>query len=483
MEAYETLLPNNSNDAELITNMIGAAVALGQNEKVRDYSEKLLRVRPNAQAGLAGMISAAMARGDFKSAAQQGAQLVKVAGKSFEGWFNLGVAYQKTNRLEQAGQAYAEALKLRPDNALAYANLGATLHERGDLPEARKAYERALQHGPENTTALWNLAIVQERLGNPAESREMHRESWWRWIRSARKPGSASAICACCGATPAGSIEPFRVCVSKRPEWLEALVNLGLAQRRTGDMESAKATFAQAAACHPQSIDALRGLAAVATDLGDYVLALDAEAKLDQLGERIPELNYNIGILLQQSNLQEDAARSYRRATEEKPGFAEALLNLGHALQALGQAGRGSRLLATSGGSQAGTGGEVFLGKNSEFRIRGGGPRPLLRLQPLHAYWILMLALHGLGHSRYQQRAGVRLRASQSMILGIGRSRAALIRPVKRHAHLHAILRDVHARIHQERQHHDDENNTDHYRFVHAPCLSAKKLPMRRNLL
>ena len=58
---------------------------------------------------------------------------------------------------------------------------------------------------------------------------------------------------------------------------------------------------------------------------------------LDQIGERIPELDYNIGILLQQSNLQEEAARSYRRATEEKPDFAEALLNLGHALQALGR--------------------------------------------------------------------------------------------------------------------------------------------------
>ena len=114
-------------------------------------------------------------------------------------------------------------------------------------------------------------------------------------------------------------------------------MNLGIAQRRTGDKEGAKVSFTQAAARHPHSVDALRALAAVAIDQGDYVLALDLEARLDQLGERIPELNYNIGVLLQQSNLQEDAARSYRRATEEKPGFAEALLNLGHALETLGQ--------------------------------------------------------------------------------------------------------------------------------------------------
>jgi tetratricopeptide (TPR) repeat protein len=104
-----------------------------------------------------------------------------------------------------------------------------------------------------------------------------------------------------------------------------------------GDFDAAKTSFTQAVTCHPQSADALRGLAAVAVDQADYVLALDAETKLEQMGERIPELNYNIGVLLQQANLQEEAARSYRRATHEKPDFAEALLNLGHALQALGQ--------------------------------------------------------------------------------------------------------------------------------------------------
>jgi tetratricopeptide (TPR) repeat protein len=114
-------------------------------------------------------------------------------------------------------------------------------------------------------------------------------------------------------------------------------MNMGLAQRRLGDLEAAKASFTLAVEHHPQSTEALRALSAVAVDQGDYALALEAEAKLDGLGERIPELNYNIGVLLQQANLQEDAARSYRRATEEKPDFAEALLNLGHALVALGQ--------------------------------------------------------------------------------------------------------------------------------------------------
>ncbi len=70
------------------------------------------------------------------------------------------------------------------------------------------------------------------------------------------------------------------------------------------------------------------------------------------------------------------------------------------------------------------------------------------------------------------------------MILRIGGRGAALVGAVKRHAHLDAIFRDVHARIDQERQHHHDENHSDGNCFVQRLrlCVSAKKLPMRRNL-
>jgi tetratricopeptide (TPR) repeat protein len=40
---------------------------------------------------------------------------------------------------------------------------------------------------------------------------------------------------------------------------------------------------------------------------------------------------------LQKSGQLEDAARLYREALEERPGFAEALLNLGHVLKSQGR--------------------------------------------------------------------------------------------------------------------------------------------------
>ena len=87
----------------------------------------------------------------------------------------------------------------------------------------------------------------------------------------------------------------------------------------------------------PHSIDALRGLAALAVEREDLDRALDLQAKLIEAGERTPELFYNTGLLLQRSGQIEDAIRLYHEALAERPNFAEALLNLGHALKAKGE--------------------------------------------------------------------------------------------------------------------------------------------------
>jgi len=51
----------------------------------------------------------------------------------------------------------------------------------------------------------------------------------------------------------------------------------------------------------------------------------------------MPELSYNVGVLLQDAGRTDDAAKALERAVQAKPGFGEALLNLGHVLKGLGQ--------------------------------------------------------------------------------------------------------------------------------------------------
>ena len=110
-ELYRKLLPANANSAELLVNLIALSTARKEDGKVKEFAERLLKLRPQSRQALQGLAAVALGRGDYSAAVQHCSQLVKVAADSYEGWFNLGVAYQKTGRLEQAGNAYREATR------------------------------------------------------------------------------------------------------------------------------------------------------------------------------------------------------------------------------------------------------------------------------------------------------------------------------------------------------------------------------------
>jgi tetratricopeptide (TPR) repeat protein len=114
-------------------------------------------------------------------------------------------------------------------------------------------------------------------------------------------------------------------------------LNLGICCWNMGDHEGASRAFEAVLAANPDSLDALRGLAALAVEGKDFDQALVHQARLIEKGERSPELFYNTGLLLQKSGQLSDAERLYREALQERDQFPEALLNLGHVLKGLGQ--------------------------------------------------------------------------------------------------------------------------------------------------
>ena len=87
---------------------------------------------------------------------------------------------------------------------------------------------------------------------------------------------------------------------------------------------------------NPESIEALRGIAEIAVLKADHPAALDACRRLIAI-QREPEYLYNAGVLFHRQGLLEEACRFYEQALAERPEFAEACLNLGHALSALGR--------------------------------------------------------------------------------------------------------------------------------------------------
>jgi tetratricopeptide (TPR) repeat protein len=125
---------------------------------------------------------------------------------------------------------------------------------------------------------------------------------------------------------------------------VEALLNLGLACWKFEDLDAATETFNRVFAIQPKNIDALRALTAIAIERKDHKRAWELHQKLSAQGERSVELSYNLGLLLQSAGENKLAAECYQAAIEKKPDFPEALLNLGHALKAVGKEDEAKRV-------------------------------------------------------------------------------------------------------------------------------------------
>jgi tetratricopeptide (TPR) repeat protein len=135
----------------------------------------------------------------------------------------------------------------------------------------------------------------------------------------------------------AGSVDSFEICVKRRPDWIEALLNLGLACWKFEDLETANATFERVLALQPLNPDALRALVTIAIERKDHQRAWTLYLRLSDAGDTSHAIPFNLGLLLQQAGEHEQSAQCYRAVAELAPDFSPALLNLGHALKAMGK--------------------------------------------------------------------------------------------------------------------------------------------------
>jgi tetratricopeptide (TPR) repeat protein len=335
-ECYQKLLCGEPRSEELLANIISLAISHGDRELLDRYSQRLLEIRPAAPLALEGSALSAFERRDFFAAFRCCAALVEARPTYFAGWFNCGVALQKLGQTERAADAYAHAASLDPQSAEAFLSWGTVLHELERWEEARGAYERALALAPGFRTALWNLGLLCESRNELRKAEGLYfrliehhpdaQEAWFRLGYVRLQLGDFRA-----------SIEAFQTCVALPQKCPEALLNAGIAKWRMGEIEAAKETFRQGQGSLTTSSEALRCLAAIALQQQEYEQALTLHEQLLELDQANGDVLYNLALLLQKRGRPADAVRYYRRAVALRPDFPQALLNLGHALMALGK--------------------------------------------------------------------------------------------------------------------------------------------------
>jgi tetratricopeptide (TPR) repeat protein len=93
--AYEVVLASNPNCEETLSNLIALGIETEDLDRVRDYSQRLLKISPQSPAALQGLATVALERQDHHAAARYCDRIVQLAPDCLEGWHNLRVALDR----------------------------------------------------------------------------------------------------------------------------------------------------------------------------------------------------------------------------------------------------------------------------------------------------------------------------------------------------------------------------------------------------
>lgn len=93
--AYEGLLTRDPDSEEILSNLIALNVETQDLDRVRDYSQRLLKTSPQSAAALQGLATVALQRQDDHAAARYCDRIVQLAPDCLEGWHNLRVAFAR----------------------------------------------------------------------------------------------------------------------------------------------------------------------------------------------------------------------------------------------------------------------------------------------------------------------------------------------------------------------------------------------------
>jgi Tfp pilus assembly protein PilF len=211
---------------------------------------------------------------------------------------NLGAMHLQRGRPEASIREYTRALKANPRDARAHFGIGEAYRQRGDVDVAEAHLLEALEHDPELLEARLNLGALYVEQG--------------RWEESIQQ----------------------NVLLVEDPMFLlpeRALVNLGWAEYKSGNLDSAQEHLMQAVQTNPRNLHGHLNLGVVLYDRADYIEAATSFVQVLKILEDRPaplfaELEAQTRFRLAQTYIrlgQREQALEHLHAASEKGGSGE----------------------------------------------------------------------------------------------------------------------------------------------------------------
>lgn len=254
--------------------------------------------------------------------------------------FDLGLALEKSGMVEEAKAAYREAIVLQPALFAARFNLGSLLLEQGDGATAASELALAVPlvaAGSGRARVLTRLGVAHRRAGDPAAARKSFEEA------ILHRPGGIDARIGLARLdleaddVDAASAELARA-AALDPDSASVHFLLGQIASKKGDVTAARRSYAEAVRLRPGSWEARYNLGRTELSAGNLARAAELFDALQTERPRDPEVLFHLGRIAYRAEKFQDAAKRYRSAIEARAPatYPEASLNLGLALRALG---------------------------------------------------------------------------------------------------------------------------------------------------
>ena len=238
----------NPRDPVALQNLAALLRKQGRYEEATDTAEEALSLLPPDSPEavsfhvILGRIAEDLERP--QAAEQHYRSALQIAPRHLATLEALAVLYFEQQRYEEAMVRFRAVVEIDPDNAPAYSNIGATLHHLDRSEEALASFERALALDPTLESARTGRSGAQARLHRDPEYEEALERGRTR-LEEGRLEEALAAT---------------RTALGKRPDSVEANVNLSAVLIAMGRVADAEDSLRRASRSNPGNLDILQNL-------------------------------------------------------------------------------------------------------------------------------------------------------------------------------------------------------------------------------
>ncbi|NEO99152.1 MAG: tetratricopeptide repeat protein [Symploca sp. SIO2E9] len=204
--------------------------------QAKQFYDKILKIQPKHPEALHGLGMLAQQVGQYENAEKFFNAILYVQPNSVKAWFSLGNLRQVQGQLPEAVEAYHRVLAMQPKLVAVHNNLGYTLQQQGLWEEALACYQKALEVKPDSIEISVNWANALHVLGKlPPEKQPYYAALNHDLGLSQKKAGDLK-----------NAITYYRQAIALQPDLALAHYNLGLALQEQGKLEEAIDSYQQA---------------------------------------------------------------------------------------------------------------------------------------------------------------------------------------------------------------------------------------------